>query len=483
MRDATLSHHATGRGRRAVFGVLWSTLNAFLPAASGLVVFMAASRVLDPAQFGLVAFAGVLVAAVGAFSPAGFGEAVVQRVDLTRAHLNATFWLCLGWGAALYAIVALLAGVLAQWFDAPPLRILLPVLGLKLVFDLAGVIPSALLARRMEFRRIALRTMIVSVLTMITCLIILQAGYGLWALVMSQLIGSAVTCLVGWASVSWRPDARLDVPALRELTGFGGYASVSQMVNTINIEQILVGSLMGTTAVGLYAFARRVFQIINDLLSGALSSVSFPLLSSLQNDGPKLREAYLASTFLSSAVAFPAFTGLFLIAPDMIPMLFGPQWLPAVPALQALCAIGLLSCIGVLQSALIRARGHANWWMWYLGAKQVLAAVVVVCAAPNGITTVVLCIALMTWLVWPVMAILTARVVGLSPWRYLSTFIIPAAGCAVMALAVLGLQPDHATPVTLGLQIAAGAAAYGAVVTVLARRRLRAVVNLIRRKT
>ena len=74
-----LSHHRSGRARRAYTGVLWSGVNALLPAVSGLIVFLVVSRVISPEEFGFVAFAVAIIGAIGAFSPAGFGDALVQR--------------------------------------------------------------------------------------------------------------------------------------------------------------------------------------------------------------------------------------------------------------------------------------------------------------------------------------------------------------------------------------------------------------------
>lgn len=435
-----LSHQRGGRARKAILGVLWSGLNALLPAASGMVIFLLASRVISPAEFGLVAFATTVVGIVGAFTPAGFGDALIQREDLDEGHLDATFWLCLVWGAALYLGLVLSAPALADMLGEPALRALLPVIGARLVFDLAGVVPTALLSRTMRFRRIATRTMAVSALSMAVCLAVLHAGYGLWALVFSQLVSSVVACVVSWLSIGWRPRLRLGRAALGDLARFGSYASGSRLLTTINVEQFVVGALLGSAALGLFAFARRIFALLTEVLTGALQSVSYPLLSSMQSEPAKLREAYLATTLLSSLLAFPIFVGLALTADTAIPLVFGEQWRGAVPALRAFCAIGLLSCVGVLQAALIRARGGADWWMWYMAAKQGVIAVVIVAVAHLGTTAVAVAVAVATWAIWPVTTLKVARLIDLPLPRYLRRFLPPLFGCVVMTAAVLAFR-------------------------------------------
>jgi O-antigen/teichoic acid export membrane protein len=362
------------------------------------------------------------------------------------------------------------------------LATLLPVVGLRLIFDLATVVPSALLSRRMQFRQIALRTLMASILSMVVCLVVLYLGFGLWALVLSQLVGSLVICVVSWFSVRWRPTLSLSRQALGDLTGFGGYASGSHLITTINTDQLLIGALLGSGPLGLFSFARRIFQTINRVLTGALAAVSYPLLSSMQAEPKKLRDAYLATTFLSSLLAFPVFVGLALIAGDAIPLLFGPQWQDAVPALQAFCAIGLLTCIGILQGALIRAQGHADWWMWYQTGQQILTGLVVVALAPLGVSAVATGIAVKTWLTWPFVAALTSRMISLSAARYAVQFVPPLIGCLAMAIAVLAVRNATRLPAGSGLllQILAGAVAYATVVFLVAGRRLRDLRALVR---
>lgn len=479
-----LSHHKAGRARRAYTGVLWSAVNGLLPAVSGLVVFLVVSRIISPAEFGYVSFALAVVSAIGAFSPAGFGDALVQRIELGSAHLNVTFWLCLFWGVGLYGLTLLLAHPMALLLGDPMLAELLPVVGLRLIMDLAGVVPMALLSRRMQFRQMTFRTLISSVLSMVVCLVVLWCGYGLWALVISQLIGAFVVCLVSWLCVSWRPSLEFSRQALRDLMGFGGFASGSRLITTINVDQLMIGAFLGATAVGLFSFARRIFQMLNDVLTGALAAVSYPLLSSMQSEPEKLRETYLTTTFLSSVLSFPIFVGLALIADQMIPLIFGAKWQDATPALQAFCAIGLLSCIGILQASLIRAKGRADWWMWYQTVQQILTALIILGLYRYGVSAVVIGIAVKTWLVWPFVAVMVGRTLELPFLRYFAQFVPPFLACVAMAGAVFLVKAWAGTdgPSSLAWQIVLGALAYAVTLFLVAGRKLQGLRATLRKR-
>lgn len=477
------SHLKQGRARAAMAGVLWSGMTSLMPTLVAALVFLLTSRILQPTDFGLVAFAVALVATLAVFSPSGFSDAIVQHAELGRVHLDTVFWLCLGWGLMLYGIVLAVTPLLAEYYHHPMLAVLMPVLGVKVILDQLHLVPKALLSRSMSFRKIAMRATIASLIAAGLCLVVLFAGYGLWALVASQIASSLVTCLVSWLSVEWRPRLRFSRTAFRDLMRFGAYSSGSQMVTAINVDQLLIGSLLGPGALGIFGFARRLFQMITEVMTGALSAVTYPLLASMQKEREKLREAYLTATFLSSVLAFPAFVGLGLVADRMVPMVFGPQWVEAVTPLRAFCAIGLLTCIGVLQSSLIRSQGRAGAWMAYQVAQQILTAVVILATFRYGIGTVAVAMAVKTWIVWPFTTIFAASLIDLRPLAYLRQFLPPATACLAMAGLLIWLDSWlPATGAALAAMIVAGVAVYGAVVSALAYRRLKGLGGLVRRR-
>lgn len=476
-------HKTEGRARAAMSGILWAGLTSLTPTVASALVFLVTSRVLMPADFGLVAFIAALVAMIALFSPTGFGEAVVQYADIGDRHLNTVFWLCAGAGAVLYALVLLATPMLVWFYDNPQISALMPVLGLRVILDQLALVPKSLLSRGMAFRKLAIRSLWASTVAAAVCLMVLWAGYGLWALVASQLVVSLVNCIVTWASVSWRPRWTFDRTALRDLSRFGLYSSGSQFVTALNVEQLMVGALLGPAALGLIGFARRLFQMLTEVMTGALGAVSYPLLASLQKEPEKLREAYLTTTFLSSILAFPCFIGLALVADEFVPILFGEQWLGAVTALRAFCMIGILTCIGVLQFSLVRSRGRADWWMWYQIVQQVLTAGVILGTWQWGVSAVAVGIAIKTWLVWPVTTFFAARLIDLRVSTYLRQFLAPALAALVMAGVVFAIRQGM-TPGGLSLicQILGGAVGYAICIVILARRRLGQLRALLRRR-
>src|SRR5690606_28185041 len=121
------------------------------------------------------------------------------------------------------------------------------------------------------------------------------------------------------------------------------------------------------------------------------------------------REAYFFATFAASSLSFPIFAGLAAVAPDFVPLVFGAHWSEAVPALRGFCVLGLLTCVGLLQSALINSQGRVSWWLCYQLAQQAGTALVVLPVHPYGIDAVVYAFVAKTVLLWPVAVTMSIR--------------------------------------------------------------------------
>jgi O-antigen/teichoic acid export membrane protein len=375
--------------------------------------------------------------------------------------------------------------MIATASQQPLLALLIPLVAARVIFDMAAAVPNALIVRTMAFRMLALRTTIASVVTALVCLGLLWAGFGLWALAVSQLAGSIASCVGAMVGARWLPGLRFDRGALRDLRAFGLFSSGNHFITTINIDQLLIGALMGPGSLGIYSFARRIFQILTDLLSGALNLVSYSLLSSMQREPAKLREAYLLGTFASSVVAFPVFSGLALVAGDLIPFAFGDAWISAVPVVQAFCVLGLLTAVGILQSSLIRSQGQADLWFYYILGKQAVTVLYIFLFAGWGVVPLTTSLVILNLLLWMPTLRMVVRLLDISLWAYLASFALPVA--ATLAMGIVGWlvqqQLANANPLLrLAMTIGAAALSYGAVIVVLGRHRIRTLVGFVRRR-
>jgi teichuronic acid exporter len=479
---AGFAHLSTGRARAALWGVAWSFVNIGVSTLLAALVFLVTSRILAPEDFGAVAFAASVITLAAVLIPAAFGEALVQRAELRPDHLDTLFWLVLGIAVPGYGLLFALSPTIADWSNLPLLEEILPILGLRLIFDAALTVPASLIVRQMRFRSVALRTTIANSISAVVCLVMVLAGFALWALVLSQLVASLTGMLVAFVSAGWRPGGQVRWSSLKEMMGFGGYAMGGKILNELRIDQFLLGAFLGPAVLGLFFFGRRLFQMLQDLTVGAFAPVSSVLLASLQHDGEKRRQAYLAASYGSACLAFPVFAGLCAVASNAVPWVFGPQWAGAVFTVQCFSVIGVMAGLGVMQAALIRNLGRPDWWFRYQAVMQLSTIPIILVFYRFGLDAVMAAIVVRTVVLWPMSVQMAQRMLDMPLSNYARSLQGPVIGAAVMAawVALLPtLRPDLHAGVLLLLQVGTGAAIYGLVLVLTSFGRLREIAGLL----
>lgn len=462
--------------------MFWSAVHLALPTLVSGVVFFAGAWFLTPAEFGLFGLAAGIIATVIAISPIGFGEALVQRETLNAKHVDTVFGLTLSYGLLAWAGVSAVAFPVAAWLQEPELAAVILALGLKIPLDLAVAAPSALVVREMRFRAIALRTIVSAGVGGSAALTLLVLGYGIWALVASQLIASLIVLIITLRVARWVPGGWPEMNAARALLNYGAFASGGKMLSSLRLDHIALGALGGTAFLGLFVLSQRIQQMLTTVLTGALASVSHSLLSSLQSDRAKMRRAFFIASFGAAAVGLPVFAGAALVIDDVIRLALSDEWAEAATAAQWFCLLGLLSCVGSVQGSLVKANGRADLWFYYLLIQQVTTLAVIFATYPMGLSAMICAIVVKSYLVWPISVWMAVRALEMRPLQYLRTFVAPIAATTVMTAVVWAVtNASLPSALLLPLQVLAGALVYVPILFFLARGRVAELGSIIRK--
>ena len=476
----------SGHANRAYKGVFWSAVNALYVNAASFAVFVAMSRLLAPEDFGLSAVAGAAVAFFAMALPTGFGEALVQRKTLNDEHKDSAFWLSLGIGGLATGAAVLSGHLVSVVYGKPALEAVMPALSSRIIFDALTIVPSSLIARSMNFRVLVMRTSITTLAAGGLAIALALAGGGVWSLIASQIANAILSALVMFWASGYRPRSFGSSAALRDLSHYGLFATGTRGVQFLGnqADQLLVGLFLGTEALGLYAFAKRVFTIAIDLTSGVLTAVAHPAFSNAQGEPALVCRGFMRATSFVSLVAFPLFTGLAATAPTLVPALFGAKWQGAAVPLSLLCALGIIACIGTIQAALITSFGKASWWFGYQLFAGVTNLAVYVLAAPSGLSKMITVFIIKTYLFWPVSVVMSMRLLGLELIQYMQPFVAPLLASAALYGAVVAVDAFDGSVLPLlrlSAEVPAGAAAYLGVLLLLSPGSVRSAIQAISR--
>jgi O-antigen/teichoic acid export membrane protein len=420
-RAPSLTHRAMG-------GMVWVAWGSGAVGLLKVVVLVVLTRLLTPADFGVVTAALVVINFSLNFSQVGLGPALVQRPVLERRHTSTGFVASAVFGVLLAAIMWLSAPLVAQFFRMDHLT---PVVrALSIIFIISGIstVPESLLQRDLRFRLIANRDLLAYAVSWLGVGVGLAfLGWGPWSLVVAQLTQVTIrTAILLRASPPFL-GARPTWKSFLELMDYGVGQSITRMgfILANQADNLVVGRWLGAAPLGIYSRAYQFMQVPTGLVTDVLDKVLFPTMARVQDDTRRLASAYLRSTAGLILVLLPIGVVAALLAPELVTVAFGKRWQALVSPFQVL-ALGMVLRSGIRMSdSLSRATGRVYrraWRQWVYAGLVFLGAWAGLRWGVTGVAVGVLCALVINYLM---MAQLSLSVIQI-PWTRFAEAQIPA---------------------------------------------------------
>ena len=300
------------------------------------------ARLVGPEAFGIVAEAIVYIGIVGLLLDQGFSSALIQRPRVEPDMPGAVVSVNLAVGAVLMLLTIAVASGWADFMGTPELTLVLIFLAPTLLLRSACVTPRAMLLRNMSFRTIAAIDVTAAVAGGALGVTVALLGASYWALVV-QIITTDVVMLLMLLllRVGIRPNRQFE--RLREIMAFSWRAfTAGLLINSVsrNIDNLLVGKFQGPEALAFYGLAYRLLLLPVQLLSMTVGGVLFPAFSRRAEDLAHIRSELTRATRTLAALVLPAMALVAAAAPQLVAILFGDAWEPAVPIVQVLAIVG-----------------------------------------------------------------------------------------------------------------------------------------------
>jgi PST family polysaccharide transporter len=472
--------------QKAVKGVVWTAIGNWGSQFISFAVFFLLARLLGPEAFGLVALSSVFFAFMQVFLDQGFGQALVQRQKLEPEHLDTAFWTNLGIGILLCLLTLVAADQIAEIFKEPRLVPIVRLMSLSFIFGGLNSVQDAILSRELNFKKLAIRSLISIAIGGIVGVAMALQGYGVWSLVGQSLSNGLASVITLWTATSWRPRLKFSTKHFKELFTYGINVVGINLLNFLNrrSDDFLIGYFLGSVALGYYSVAYRILMITSQLMIGTIQKIAMPVFSRLQHDPEKLRQAFYQAIQITSLFAFPVFIGLSILSPELIPIIFGEQWKPSIPVMQVLNLVGVLYAGFYYNGPMIMALGKPSWNLW-LNCLQAAGNIIFFLIAVRwGIVAVAASYVIRGYLMAPVTVWVVNRVLPLNVFEYLRQYAAPWAATGVMVAIIFGtkffLSEIVTTPVLLVLCIVLGAIAYGVTILLIAPQLAQRAIALFR---
>ncbi|MFV1966842.1 MAG: lipopolysaccharide biosynthesis protein [Pirellulaceae bacterium] len=427
--------------RLAVRGAVWTVVATGGQAALQFILLAILSHLLSPDDFGQMASVTVVIGLCTLLAQQGLGPALVQRRMLEPRHIRTGFTLSLLLAFCLTGILWQIAPLVADLFHMPGMVSLIRAVSAVIVLQALSVTAESLLQRRLRLRMLAT----IDVLSFLVgfggvAVVLALAGFGVWAIVWAQIAHHALraTLLILANPHAMRP--LLDAPAARDLVRVGSGFALAALANggAHQTDYLVVGRWMGTGALGLYERAYQLMMVPARLSSTIFSRVLFPTMARNQLRTDRLRVIYRRGLVSIALTVLPATVITVMLAPEIVRLLLGIQWLGVVAPLRIL-AVGMLFRTSYkLSDTLVRATGAAYrraWRQWIYVLLVAIGALIGVRWGLNGVAGGILLAILVNFLLMAQLSLLLLEL------RWGTFFRSHLPGIRVAALVAIVLMP------------------------------------------
>lgn len=332
-------------------GLSWGYIERWGNKIFTLLVFIVLARLLDPKDFGLIAFAMLFIDYLNSFSGQGLDMAVIQRKEITDQHLNAAFWINVLSAAILALLLYIAAPFIERYFAEDGVATILRVLTIIFLFNSLIRVQVAIMLRNYQFKQLAICGFASSICGGATGVIFALKGYGAWSLVFQLVTSMVISVLLLWRAAIWRPSLTFSVKAAKELYRFAIKAFYDQQLTFASkrIDEAMIAIFLGTTLLGYYSVAKKLFETAVELTYGVLSKVLVTVYSKTQDDIASIIEKTRKVSILMAAVSFPIFVLASVASQEVVLLLFSEKWrLASIPY-----AILMLSGLFMLTPSLL----------------------------------------------------------------------------------------------------------------------------------
>jgi O-antigen/teichoic acid export membrane protein len=370
--DGTLSQKAARSG-------VWVFGSFGFSKVLNFVQMIILARLLMPEDFGLMGICYVAIGAMAVFTETGFNAAVIQRKEHNDDVLNTAWVISVLRGLVLFSLLFFLSPVIAGFYENAQIEPILKVIAFSFMFYGFNNVGLILFSKELDFKKKVVYEQITAISTIIITVVLAFMLRNVWALVLGHIAGAIIgTSLSFWVH-PFRPKFKFKIDIAKELFHFGKHVFLSGALIFLITQgdDALIGKVLGLSALGLYYLAYKVSNLPATAISHVISSVSFPAYAKVQDDPARLKKGYLRILNLTLLLSIPIAAIIFILAPELISILYGEKWLPIIPALQILCLFGITRAINSTFGAIFQASGNPKY-LSKTAAIQLISLIIII---------------------------------------------------------------------------------------------------------
>lgn len=373
--------------RKTVGGVIWSSIERFSVAGLQFVIMIIMARVLTPEDYGMVAMLQIFIAVSQSLVDSGFSQALIRKLDRTQTDLSTVFYFNIGIGVFLYLVLFFSAPLISSFYNTHQLVPITRVIALGMVFNSLAVVQRAVLTIKIDFKTQMRASVLAAVISGIVGISMAYTGFGVWAIVAQQVTNLGINTLVLWIVSKWSPAKVFSMESFKEMFVFGSKLLLSGLIDTIwrNIYLIVIGKAFSKADLGYYTRAHQFSDFPSANLTSIFQRVTYPVLSTIQNDDVRLATNYRRVLRVTAYIIFPIMTGMAAVSTPMVRILLTDRWLFTADLLKIICLSMMFYPIHSINLNLLQVKGRSDLFLRLEIIKKIIGIIILVITIPMGL--------------------------------------------------------------------------------------------------
>ena len=373
-------------------GVLWSSVEQFSVQIIQFVLGLIMARILSPHDYGLVGMILVCTSIAETFVNGGFSNALIRKQNKTEVDYSTAFYFNVVVGLVAYLLLFLLSPLIADFYNEPLLDSLTKIVSINVFINSLGIVQRARYSIKVDFKTQAKATTTSVLISGIIGIWMAYNGYGVLAIVWQSVIRNALNVLLLWIFAKWLPLLQFSWQSFREMWSFGYKLLLSGLIDRIysNIYQLVIGKVFSAKDLGNYTRAHQFASFPSSNITGIIGRVTYPILSSIQDDDVRLERVYRKYLRLSAFIVFPLMVGLSALSEPLIISVLTEKWRAAIILLQVICFGMMWYPIHAINLNLLQVKGRSDLFLKLEIIKKIIGVTILCITVPIGL--VAMCI-------------------------------------------------------------------------------------------
>jgi teichuronic acid exporter len=373
---------------KSISGFIWSFINTGGTQLLGVTVGIVLARLLEPSDFGNIALVLFFTNLANVFVDSGFSHALIREQDTSQDDYSSVFYFGLFVSLICAVLLYVYASNIAQLYNKPILSKVSKVLALSPIIHAFMSVNSTIVTKNLNFKLKTKLSLPSIIIASIIAIIMAFNDYGIWSLVVMQLINPFILMVLLWVYVSWRPKLKFSINSIKKYLSFGIKLSISNYINVFykSVYVIVIGKSYSSSQVGFFTRADSLKNLPTITLDKIIQRVSYPLLSKIKDSPSTLLVYNIKIIKFTALIVVPVMFGMAAVSEPLIVTLVGEKWLPATEFLTYLCGVGVFYPFHSANMNVIKVHGNMNLFLKLDIFKILLLLPVLYIGATAGIT-------------------------------------------------------------------------------------------------